>query len=254
MKVTCAPRSPLACSPKKVVAVDGLVAKYKGKLTELLAAIQNKYGETAAAPPSPPPAAEACMEGWAGAACDECAPGYSGDMCDEKGDKAAAAAAPTPPATPGCMEGWAGEDCDECAAGYSGDMCDEKSDEAAASDEGGGDSPSGECLVGKQDGCSAKQKKYIAKMQVADAAKLGAQIARLTKMEDEPMTEELERWLQQRLAILKQLSGEVSPDGCMKGWAGEDCDECALGWSGDRCDVQARPFSQLEENDFFTAS
>lgn len=37
-------------------------------------------------PPPPPPPVEAagCMEGWAGAECDECAPGYSGEDCDQK--------------------------------------------------------------------------------------------------------------------------------------------------------------------------
>jgi hypothetical protein len=37
-------------------------------------------------PPPPPPAPDTagCMEGWAGAECDECAPGYSGEDCDQK--------------------------------------------------------------------------------------------------------------------------------------------------------------------------
>ena len=39
-----------------------------------------------APPPPPPPPQETagCMEGWAGAECDECAPGYSGEDCDQK--------------------------------------------------------------------------------------------------------------------------------------------------------------------------
>ena len=36
------------------------------------------------AAPEAEPAAAGCMEGWAGADCDECAPGYSGELCDQK--------------------------------------------------------------------------------------------------------------------------------------------------------------------------
>jgi hypothetical protein len=35
-------------------------------------------------PPPPPQDTPGCMEGWAGAECDECAPGYSGEDCDQK--------------------------------------------------------------------------------------------------------------------------------------------------------------------------
>ena len=42
-----------------------------------------------------------CIEGWAGAGCNE----WVGEPC---------------------MEGWVGPDCDECAPGYSGEDCDQR--------------------------------------------------------------------------------------------------------------------------------
>ena len=68
-------------------------------------------------PPPPPPsgAGSGCMEGWAGADCDECATGWSGEDCDVPPGK-------TDPY--GCMEGWTGPDCDECAENWGGQDCD----------------------------------------------------------------------------------------------------------------------------------
>jgi hypothetical protein len=60
-------------------------------------------------------------------------------------------------------------------------------------------------------GCGDKEKKYIAKWASADAAKLEAQIKRLSGMagEDSKMKEDLKQWVTQRLAILKQYQKKL---------------------------------------------
>mmetsp|Transcript_35723 Transcript_35723/g.76266 ORF Transcript_35723/g.76266 Transcript_35723/m.76266 type:complete len:139 (-) Transcript_35723:226-642(-) len=62
-----------------------------------------------------------------------------------------------------------------------------------------------QCDIADQEGCSDREKKYIAKMQGKDAAARGKQLARLTKMKAGKMKAELKAWLNSRINILKQL-------------------------------------------------
>ena len=61
------------------------------------------------------------------------------------------------------------------------------------------------CLLDDQSGCSEKEVKYIKKQQAKSAEAREKQVARLTKMKAGKMKPELRKWLNQRLAILKQL-------------------------------------------------
>ena len=60
-------------------------------------------------------------------------------------------------------------------------------------------------------GCNEKEVAYIAKMKVAPAADVAAQLTRLQGMPTESMKADLLLWLRQRVSILKQLS-----DGAVK--------------------------------------
>lgn len=62
------------------------------------------------------------------------------------------------------------------------------------------------CLVDDQANCSAKEKKYIAKMQAKGDAAVAAQTKRLNGMKDNKMAPENKKWVLQRLALLKQLA------------------------------------------------
>jgi len=61
------------------------------------------------------------------------------------------------------------------------------------------------CLIEDQSGCTEKEVKYIKKQQAKDADARAKQVARLNKMKAGKMKPELRTWLNQRLAILKQL-------------------------------------------------
>eukprot|EP00051_Salpingoeca_urceolata_P027471 m.481606 g.481606 ORF g.481606 m.481606 type:complete len:99 (+) comp22249_c0_seq1:426-722(+) len=54
-------------------------------------------------------------------------------------------------------------------------------------------------------GCSEKEQKFITKMSSLSAEDIAAQVVRLKKMGEGKMKAELREWLNQRLAILKQL-------------------------------------------------
>jgi hypothetical protein len=85
-------------------------------------------------PPPPPPGMNeyGCMEGWAGADCDECAPGWGGEDCDvPPGSKKAAAAACTVPKECTSCEactaagfGWSIKK-GKCGAGFANKRCPE---------------------------------------------------------------------------------------------------------------------------------
>lgn len=62
------------------------------------------------------------------------------------------------------------------------------------------------CSVKEQDGCTDKEKTFIAKMQGTAKAELEEQIVRLDKMKGSSMAPENKKWLFQRLAILKELA------------------------------------------------
>jgi hypothetical protein len=59
------------------------------------------------------------------------------------------------------------------------------------------------CKASDGAGCSDKEKEFIAKWEGKDG--VDAQLARLRGMTDNKMTPELKKWLNQRIAILKQL-------------------------------------------------
>lgn len=61
------------------------------------------------------------------------------------------------------------------------------------------------CTIEDQEQCTAKEAKYITKMQAATAEKVASQITRLDGMLQKPMKKSLKAWVSQRLAILKQL-------------------------------------------------
>lgn len=61
------------------------------------------------------------------------------------------------------------------------------------------------CFVDDQEGCSEKEKKYIAKMEAKGGDAVAKQITRLEGMKKSSMKPALKQWLNQRLAILKQF-------------------------------------------------
>ena len=62
------------------------------------------------------------------------------------------------------------------------------------------------CFLDDQEGCTDKEKKYIAKMQAKSAEDVAKQTARLDGMKGGSMKPELKAWLSQRLAILKLIA------------------------------------------------
>jgi len=58
-------------------------------------------------------------------------------------------------------------------------------------------------------GCNDKEKQFIAKWKDSDGSKIQEQTARLSKMKGDgnKMKADLKKWITQRLAILKQISG-----------------------------------------------
>jgi len=66
------------------------------------------------------------------------------------------------------------------------------------------------CKVATKAGCSDKETKFITLWQGKnDAALVDKQIKRLTGMKGGSMKAELKEWINQRLAILKQLQGSA---------------------------------------------
>ena len=61
------------------------------------------------------------------------------------------------------------------------------------------------CSVKEQDGCSEKEKGFIAKVKDAAKNELEEQLARLEKMKASSMAPDLKKWVFQRIAILKEL-------------------------------------------------
>ena len=68
------------------------------------------------------------------------------------------------------------------------------------------------CKASDGEGCSDKEKEFIAKWKDAEADKVSAQLKRLKGMAGESMKPELQKWLTQRLAILKQLAGPAKDE------------------------------------------
>jgi len=61
------------------------------------------------------------------------------------------------------------------------------------------------CSVAEQDGCSEKEKNYIAKMQGKTKEEIAKQLARMEKMKSKSMKASLKRWVNQRHRILSEL-------------------------------------------------
>jgi hypothetical protein len=62
------------------------------------------------------------------------------------------------------------------------------------------------CSTKDGEGCSDKEKEFIAKWQGKTTEEAAAQLARLQGMKGSSMKPELKAWLGQRMAILKQLA------------------------------------------------
>lgn len=62
-----------------------------------------------------------------------------------------------------------------------------------------------QCTVATPGKCSEKQAAFIEKMKGAAASEIAAQLSRLEKMRNDPMTPDLKKWLNQRIAILSEL-------------------------------------------------
>ena len=62
------------------------------------------------------------------------------------------------------------------------------------------------------DGCSEKEKKFIAKVSSLPAEDVSKREARLLGMKGGRMAPDLAKWLNQRLAILKQVAGKAKKD------------------------------------------
>jgi protein disulfide-isomerase A6 len=60
--------------------------------------------------------------------------------------------------------------------------------------------------------CSEKEKSYIEKMKQKSQEDIKNQLDRLEGMKGESMKAELKRWLNQRLAILKELSANLDEE------------------------------------------
>jgi protein disulfide-isomerase A6 len=60
--------------------------------------------------------------------------------------------------------------------------------------------------------CTEKEKSYIEKMKQKSQEDIKKQLGRLEGMKGESMKAELKRWLNQRLAILKELSAKVEEE------------------------------------------
>jgi len=68
------------------------------------------------------------------------------------------------------------------------------------------------CSVVTQNGCSQKEKEFIDKFSTAPHDAVATQITRLQGMSGKIMTSDNRNWLNQRLAILKQLARNVNKE------------------------------------------
>jgi protein disulfide-isomerase A6 len=68
------------------------------------------------------------------------------------------------------------------------------------------------CNVNDLENCNEKEKSYIEKMKQKSQEDIKRQLGRLEGMKGESMKAELKRWLNQRLAILKELSAKVEEE------------------------------------------
>eukprot|EP00544_Gedaniella_sp_CCMP2646_P003235 CAMPEP_0202506998 /NCGR_PEP_ID=MMETSP1361-20130828/51490_1 /ASSEMBLY_ACC=CAM_ASM_000849 /TAXON_ID=210615 /ORGANISM="Staurosira complex sp., Strain CCMP2646" /LENGTH=146 /DNA_ID=CAMNT_0049141089 /DNA_START=164 /DNA_END=604 /DNA_ORIENTATION=+ len=68
------------------------------------------------------------------------------------------------------------------------------------------------CNVNDLENCSEKEKSYIEKMKQKSQEDIKNQLDRLEGMKGESMKAELKRWLNQRLAILKELSANLDEE------------------------------------------
>lgn len=85
-------------------------------------------------------------------------------------------------------------------------MCDELGDERYMEEyvmEMGGVSP---CDINEPEGCSSKEQKYIAKLNLATTEYCAKQLTRLEGMAGGKMKPELMKWIKQRIAILRQFA------------------------------------------------
>mmetsp|Transcript_37504 Transcript_37504/g.69115 ORF Transcript_37504/g.69115 Transcript_37504/m.69115 type:complete len:152 (-) Transcript_37504:272-727(-) len=92
-------------------------------------------------------------------------------------------------------------------------MCDELGDNAymrAYVEEYGGTSL---CSAATGAGCTAKENKYIAQWKEKSSLDVDKQITRLEKMASKKMKAQLKKWINQRLAILKQLKKSAEAAG-----------------------------------------
>lgn len=69
------------------------------------------------------------------------------------------------------------------------------------------------CAIADGEGCSEKEKKYIAKLKSATEEYRSKQLTRLNGMKAGKMKPELMKWIKQRIAILGQFAEEATPAG-----------------------------------------
>jgi protein disulfide-isomerase A6 len=62
------------------------------------------------------------------------------------------------------------------------------------------------CLLDNDEGCSDKEKEFMAKWKAKDKAEAVGQLERLTKMSSGTMAPDLKKWVAQRMNILKQIT------------------------------------------------
>lgn len=62
------------------------------------------------------------------------------------------------------------------------------------------------CSVEEQDGCTQREKDYIAKMQAKGAEDIAKQLKRMEGMQSKSMKPELKAWVNARLRLLTQMS------------------------------------------------
>ena len=62
------------------------------------------------------------------------------------------------------------------------------------------------CSVEEQDGCTQREKDYIAKMQAKGAEDIAKQLKRMEGMQSKSMKPDLKAWVNARLRLLTQMS------------------------------------------------
>jgi len=69
------------------------------------------------------------------------------------------------------------------------------------------------CAIADGEGCSEKEKKYIAKLKSSTDEYRSKQLTRLNNMKAGKMKPELMKWIKQRIGILVQFAEEATPAG-----------------------------------------